>query len=203
MTNHRQTKREKGRPRSARSTEAILEATRAILLETGYSRLSLEAVAARAGTGKATIYRWWPSKGELVLEAAEEAISIGVVPDLGSLRDDLSAAIAQLAETFSRPLASIVIFAAIAVGEDDPGMSKIFREKFVFPWRMSAAEAIRRGIERGELATGTDVQFLLDVIVGTVFQRTLVVSPPKTEELVGGLLALVLPGDAKPSRNRS
>ena len=193
MTGQNDRKRGKGRPRSSRSTEAILEATRSLLLESGYSRLSMESVAARSGTGKATIYRWWPSKGELVLDSAREEISIGVVPDLGNLRDDLAVAIEQLVVTFTRPLASIVIFAAIAVGDDDPGMAKIFREEFVYPWRVSAADAIRRGIERGELAADTDMHFVLDVIVGTVFQRTLVVSPPVTEKLVEKLLALVLP----------
>jgi AcrR family transcriptional regulator len=181
----------RGRPRSLKSWEAIRLATRELLLESGYSRLTLEAVATRSGTGKATIYRWWSSKGELVLDAAKSEISIGIVPDLGNTRDDVSAAIEQLIETFSRPLASVVIFAAITTLGDDPKVAQIFRDEVVSPWRKSAAEAIQRGIFRGDIAH-SDTQFVLDVIVGTVFQRTLVLKEPQTAELAQNLLAMIV-----------
>jgi AcrR family transcriptional regulator len=181
----------RGRPRSLKSWEAIRQATRDLLLESGYSRLTLEAVATRSGTGKATIYRWWSSKGELALDAAKSEISIGVVPDHGNTRDDVSAAIEQLIETFSRPLASVVIFAAITTLDDDPKMAQIFRDDVVYPWRESAAEAIQRGISRGDIAH-SDTQFVLDVIVGTVFQRTLVLKEPQTAELAQSLLAMIV-----------
>ena len=193
MTEADRPKPARGRPRSGKSTEAILAAARELLHETGYTRLTIEAVAARSGAGKATIYRWWPTKGELILEAARAEISIGTVPDHGNLRDDLSAAIRQLVETFSRPLASAVIFAAISPSDTDLPMAANFRDRHVYPWRVSAAEAIRRGIARGELDASTDIQFVLDVIVGTVFQRTLVMKEPAVEGLVDKLLALVLP----------
>jgi AcrR family transcriptional regulator len=181
----------RGRPRSAASSDAILASTRELLVEVGYERLTIEGVAARSGTGKATIYRWWSTKGELVLDAAGEEIAIGVVPDTGETRADLQAAIGQLIGTFSRPFASIVIFAAITTATADPKMAQIFRDKYVYPWRKSAAEALVRGVARGDL-NDEDIQFVLDVIVGTVFQRTLVLKELNTEGLTGQLIGLLL-----------
>jgi AcrR family transcriptional regulator len=185
----------RGRPRDSKTQKAILRATRRMLGKVGYSRLTIESVAAMSGAGKATIYRWWPTKGDLVLEAAGADIEIGVVPDTGDTRGDLRIATEQLVATFTRPLASVVIFAAIAQLDDDLRMAAAFRDKCVYPWRKSAAEAIQRGIDRGDIPSEADVQLLLDVIVGTVFQRTLVVKEPLTEGLADRLLGLVLPLD--------
>ncbi|MCP4966062.1 MAG: TetR/AcrR family transcriptional regulator [bacterium] len=163
-----------------------------MLDEVGYSRLTIEGVAARAGAGKATVYRWWSTKGELVLEAVADHIAIGVVSDTGDTRGDLLIATQQLIETFSDRLAGIVIFAAIANLDDDPNMARIFRETAVMPWRQSAVEAIQRGIDRGDLPADTDIVFTLDVIVGTVFQRTLVVAQPQTEGLSRSIIDLLI-----------
>ena len=152
----------------------------------------MEAVAAEAGVSKATIYRWWKTKGELVLEAAEADISIGLVPETDDSRADVEAAIDQLVDTFSRPLASIVIFAAITTGGNDPVMAQIFRDKYVYPWRVSAAEAMTRALPE-DRADADKIQFLLDVVVGTVFQRTLVLKEPNTMGLKERLMGLVLP----------
>ncbi|MDJ0637608.1 MAG: TetR-like C-terminal domain-containing protein [Paracoccaceae bacterium] len=126
-----------------------------------------------------------------MLDAAADEIAIGSVPDRGTTEDDLRSAIEQLIETFSRPLASIVIFAAITTVEADPEMAAVFREKYVYPWRLTAAQAIERGIERGDMASD-NTQFILDVIVGTVFQRTLIIKEPMTEGLADHLLGLLI-----------
>lgn len=185
-------KRGRGRPRSEKTKGIILDATRTLLLEFGYQRLTMEGVAKRSGASKATVYRWWPTKGALVLDAAGDEIAIGTVPDTGNTREELQIAISQLIETFCKPVASIVIFAAITTVEADPSMAATFRDEYVYPWRVSAAKAIERGIARGELAVG-DTQFVLDVIVGTVFQRTLVMKEPMTVGLAEHLLELLLP----------
>ena len=105
--------RGRGRPRSEEARADILQATRELLLEEGYTKLAITHVAQRAGVGKTTVYRWWPTKGELVLEAAEDCIAIGEVPDSGRTSEDLRIASEQLIRTFSDPLATVVIFAAI------------------------------------------------------------------------------------------
>ncbi|WP_172294515.1 TetR/AcrR family transcriptional regulator [Pseudoruegeria sp. HB172150] len=180
----------RGRPRSRASRDAILGTVRRRLLADGYQRLTMEAVAEEAGVSKATIYRWWTTKGELVLEAAEAEISIGPVPETGDPRSDVEATIDQVIDTFSRPLASIVIFAAITTGGDDPVMARSFRDRYVHPWRASGAAALGRALPDGG---ESGVQFLLDVIFGTVFQRLLVLREPNTHGLTERLLAVVLP----------
>lgn len=192
MSGSPEQKPRRGRPRSQKARDAVLASARDLLLAHGYSQLSVEGVAANAGVGKATIYRWWPTKGELVLDAAHDDIAIGTVPESGDPVRDVEAAIDQLIATFSHPVASIVIFAAIASGDKDPRMARIFREQYVYPWRQSAAEALARASGAATDGNG-DVQFLLDVIVGTVFQRTLVLKEPNTAGLKKRLIALILP----------
>ena len=190
-TNDSTTKR--GRPRDAKTQQSILRATRELLLDVGYPRLTIEGVAARAGAGKPTIYRWWPTKGALVLEAASDHLAIGLVPDTGDTRQDLLIAVEQLIKTFSDRLAGIVIFAVIANLDDDPTVAATFRDTWVYPWRQSAADAIQRGVGRGDLPPDTDIQFTLDVIVGTVFQRTLTMAHPMTEGLARNIIDLIVP----------
>ena len=175
---------------SEQSKTAILAAVRKQLLKDGYASLTVEAVARQAGVSKATIYRWWSTKGELVLEAAQSEIATGTVPDTGDSAADLDAAIGQLIDAFTRPLASIVIFAAITAGGNDPKMARIFRDKHVYQWSVSAHAALKRAQERGEVAVD-DLHFLLDVIVGTVFQRTLVMKEPMVVGLKENLLRVI------------
>jgi AcrR family transcriptional regulator len=188
-------RRPRGRPRDRGTQAAVLTATRRLLLDGGYHQLTFEAVATAAGTSRSTLYRWWPTRGALVLEAAADHLDIGVVPDTGDSRDDLRVAIHELIDTFSDRLAGIVILAAIANLDDDPTMARTFRERWVYPWRTTAADALRRAIERGDLPAGTDVQFTLNVIVGTVFQCTITPAVPMTDGLEEALLGLILPSD--------
>ncbi len=183
----------RGRPRDPKTQQSILQATRELLLEVGYPRLTIEGVATRAGAGKATIYRWWTTKGDLVLEAAADHLAIGLVPDTGDTRQDLLIAAQQLIKTFSDRLAGLVIFAVIANLDPDPNVARAFRDTWVGPWRQSAVEAIERGINRGDFPASTDSVFILDVVVGAVFQRTLVVPEPMTGGLDQAILDLILP----------
>ncbi len=182
-----------GRPRDSETHEAILQATRSLLLDGGYHRLTVEAVARAASTTRSTIYRWWPTIGTLVLEAAADSIDIGEVPDTGDSRQDIEAAIRQLIDTFSDPLAKIVIMAAVANLDGDLDMATRFRETSVYPWRSTAAAALARAQGRGDVADDVDPNFLLNVIVGTVFQCTIVPAAPMLDGLESGLLDLTIP----------
>lgn len=162
------------------------------MLTSGYSNLTIEGVADSAGVAKTTIYRWWPSKAALVLDATARQLEIGVVPDTGSTREDLTIAVCQLVETFSDPLAGSVILAVVAHLEADPWMAATFRDRWVYPWRQSASEALQRAVDRGELASDSDLSLLLDVIVGTVFQRAVTVAEPDVEGLETSLVDLIL-----------
>ncbi len=181
------------RRRDSDRHRTILKATLELLLEVGYQRLSIESVARRAKVGKTTIYRWWKSKGELVIEAAAEHLEIGSVPDTGTSWDDLIIAVDQLIKTFTDPVASVVIFAVLAHLDDNPILAATFRERWVMPWRQSLMRALERARSRGDLGTNSDIPFLMDVIVGTVFQRTLVVPSPLVDGLTEHIATLVLP----------
>jgi AcrR family transcriptional regulator len=186
--------RRPGRPRDAKSHAAILGATCDVLLASGYPNLTVEEVARVAGVGKATIYRWWDSKLHLVLEAAAPHLEIGVVPDTGSTRRDLEIAMDQVIRTYADPIAAIVIYAVIADLEQDVRLRDTFRSTWVLPWRTSVAAALERGIDRGDIPSGSDIPFTIDMIVGTVFQRVLIVPEPMTEGLAVGIVDLVLEG---------
>ncbi len=184
----------RGRPRDARSHAAILKATLNLLNELGYQRLTMEGVAKRAGVGKATLYRWWSSKLDLLLEAAAPHLEIGLVPDTGSTRRDLTAGVEQAIATYSDPIAAHVIFVVIADLEEDPRFKETFRGTWVYPWRASMASAMERGIARGDLPANLDVQFAIDLLVGTIFQRVLIIHEPMTEGLAQRLVDLVTNG---------
>lgn len=183
--------RRPGRPRDPGIHGAILEATRRLLVEEGYHRLTFEGVATAAGTTRSTVYRWWPTRGALVLEAAADHITLDEVPDTGDSHADIRAAIGQLIEAFTDPLARVVILSAIANVDGDLEMATQFRKTAVYPWRTSAERALRRAVERGDLSERADVQMLLDVIVGTVFQRTITMATPMREGLEDALVAIV------------
>jgi AcrR family transcriptional regulator len=184
--------KQRGRPRDEKAKEAIERATREMMLDSGYSNLTIEGVAESAGVAKTTIYRWWPSKAALVLDAAAQALEIGIVPDTGNTREDLTIAVRQLVDTFSDPLAGSVILSVVAHLEADPWMAVTFRDRWVYPWRQSASEALKRAVDRGDLPSSSDLPLLLDVMVGTVFQRAVTVAEPNVEGLESSLADLIL-----------
>jgi AcrR family transcriptional regulator len=183
-----------GRPRDPRAHGAILDATLTTLLEFWYPSLTLERVARRAGVGKATIYRHWESKLDLVLEAAAPHLAIGVVPDTGDTRRDVREGLDQLISTYADPVAAIVIFAVLAGLEPDERLRERFRSAYVLPWRASMSDALERGVARRDLPARLDVGFAVDMMVGTVFQRVLVVPEPLVDGLAEHLLTLLLHG---------
>jgi len=187
-----------GRPRDAATHRAVLAATRRLLLDSGYPALTFEAVAIAAGTTRTTLYRWWPTRGALVLEAAADHLHIGTVPDTGDSHHDLRTAVRQLTTTFSDPLARIVILAAISNLDGDASMAATFRDTWVYPWRRTATDALQRAIDRGDLPADADPQFLLNVIVGTVFQSTITVATPTTDKLDDQLTHLILGPSSSP-----
>src|SRR5712664_3982870 len=102
------------RRRSIRSHQAILAATTQLLAEVGYTALTIEGVATRAGVGKATVYRWWPSKGALVIEAMNTALTMPSLPDSGDVRQDLLALVQGMVQIFANSPEGAVIPALAA-----------------------------------------------------------------------------------------
>jgi AcrR family transcriptional regulator len=189
-------KRGPGRPRSAEAHRAILDAVLVMLAEEGFGGLSIEGVAARAGVGKATVYRRWQSKVPLVIEALDTLASERLsVPDTGSVRGDLTEFLTQLVRAMDGPDGRL--FAPLLDGMSrSQELAEAFRRDLLAPRRDVANEIIRRGIARGELRPDLHIDVALDAPVAIVFHRLLITGDPVDEALVGRMVDQVLDGIA-------
>jgi AcrR family transcriptional regulator len=187
-------KRSPGRPRSEQARVAILRSTLKLLGENGFSDLTIEAVAARARVGKATVYRWWPNKAALIADAfASSATRKLHFPDTGSLRTDMSQQMRQLVKVFRSPRGRIVS-AILGAGQSDRALVAAFRERFLWPRRQEAYATLRRGILRGELPEDIDLDLVLDSLYGPIYMRFLIRHDKLTPDFVDRLCELVLGG---------
>jgi AcrR family transcriptional regulator len=186
----------RGRPRSEKARKAVLEAAAELLLERGLSAVSMDAVAERAGVSKATIYRWWPTKETLALDAlyTEWAAAAPDPRDTGSLRGDLLALLLPWAKLVgSRPFAR-VIAALITEAQTDPVFAAEYRQRVVEPRRDQAREVFRRAIDRGEIPADTNTEVALDLIYGPLYHRLLHGHAPLNDQFVRDVADIVING---------
>src|SRR5271155_1411183 len=193
-------KRSPGRPRSEHARLAILRSTLKLLGKNGFSELNIEAVAAHAGVGKATVYRWWPNKAVLIADAFASSTTRKLhFPDTGSVCTDMSQQMRQLIKVF-RSRRGRIVSAILAGGQSDRELIAAFRERFLWPRRREAYATLRRGILRGELRKDVDLDLLLDSLYGPIYMRFLIRHDKLTPDFVDGLCEVVL-GGAGPCRN--
>jgi len=182
--------------RAERSRQAILDATRELLAEGTVGALTVEAVAARSGVAKTTIYRRWRDKWELALDA----VMIDVVQrfdelaDVGDTRKELLAyadwVVTMLAATPMGPAMQGLV-SQIAT---DPGLARVYREQVVQPRLAQLAPVIARGIARGDLRPGTEVRLVHELLAGPIFYRLLLSGAPLEHTLGARLVDAVLAG---------
>jgi AcrR family transcriptional regulator len=186
--------RRPGRPRDARADEAILDAALEVLAEVGPARFTVDEVAARAGCGKATIYRRWRSRGALLLDTGHHRLGLHVAdPDTGSVRDDLVAMLGELARKMRDTLAGKVMPAVVAEAAVNSEMRDVLAA-FVHDRRKPAYTAVCRGVARGELPEGTDVDLVLDLLGGLVYFRVLIADNPPDAAIVATVVDTILAG---------
>ena len=187
--------KQRGRPRSERARKAILEAAAELLLAHPLGAVSMDAVAERAGVSKATIYRWWPTKETLALDALfHEWETAPSLPDTGSLRGDLRALLRPWVRRLrARPYAR-VIAALLAEAHADPEFGEQYRARFVQARREQARAVIRRAIARGEIPPDTKIDLMLDVIYGPVYHRLLHGHAPLTDRFAQDVVDVALAG---------
>jgi len=186
----------RGRPRSERAQRAILTAAADLVLERGLDAVSMDALAESAGVSKATIYRWWPTKEAVALDALAAAwAGPGLVaPDTGTLRGDLLALLRPwLRRVKARPYAR-VLGAFIAKAHSDPAFAADYLARVVTPRRDIARTVVDRAIERGEIRADTPVDVALDVIYGAIYHRLLHGHAPLTDRFVTQVVDTVLNG---------
>ena len=162
--------RRRGRPRSETARRAILAAALELAAERDAERVTMDAIARRGGVSKETLYRWWRSKGEVLLEAlaqrGEEAIP---VPDTGSLAGDLGRFMRSTAAALDRPTRRLLRTLA-AQAAADPAFAEQTRERFLARRRAALAAVLDRAVERGEL-TAPRAGIALDLVFGSLWYR--------------------------------
>lgn len=173
-----------GRPRAA-----ILGAAWDLFEERGLAALTIEGVAARAGVGKTTIYRWWPNKAAILLDAMTERMA-GVIafPDTGSTREDLRRQMVALLGLFGTT-AGRAYLSLVAAGVDDPSVAAALRDRLIAARRAASIACLRRGVERGELRPDLDLGLVVDALYGAVYYNVLVAHAPPDAAYVERLLA--------------
>ncbi|KAB2350097.1 TetR/AcrR family transcriptional regulator [Actinomadura rudentiformis] len=183
--------------RSERSRQAILEATRALISEVGYRKVSIEAIAARAGVGKQTIYRWWPSKGAVIFDSflalSESAGGEGItLPDTGDIEADLRLVMRATVAEFADPAFEKPIRALNAEIVNDPDLAAQYREKLARPVDDAKKARLRSAQQAGQLAADADLDLVLEVLYAPLFQRWLHRTGPLTPEYADSLVDIAL-----------
>jgi AcrR family transcriptional regulator len=162
----------RGRPRSDRAHRAILDATRELLVESGFSRLRLEHVAAQAGVGKATIYRRWPTREALVLELLMELAAPHIeIEDVGDTHAELLAATTHAMRALTETPFGPVIRALLSHIASNPALGDPFRAAVVQARRNAVAQVLARGTARGDLRPDADPDVATELLVGPVYFR--------------------------------
>src|SRR6202020_2226890 len=181
-----------GRPRSEQARLSILRSSLSLLAKKGFSEFTIEAVAARASVGKATVSRWWPDKAALIADAFASSTTRKLhFPDTGSVRSDMNQQMRQLIKVF-RSRRGRIVSAMLGAGQSDPNLIAAFRERFMKPRRQEAYATLRRGILRGELKKNVDMNLILDSLYGPIYMRFLIRHDKLTPEFVDGLCELTL-----------
>lgn len=192
--------------RRARSADRLLQATLDLLTERGYAELTIEGVAARTGVAKTTIYRWWPSKAALVIDAIAPVIDAvnPVASGAGkTLRKDLEAAVRRVVDVFQARLDGLVMAGLIADLARDPEMREAYRVRILDPRREAVADVLREWQQRGALRADADVELLQDLYVGPIYYRSLVTGAPVDDALVDQLVDALLAVAANPEERTS
>ncbi|MFE9329653.1 TetR/AcrR family transcriptional regulator [Streptomyces sp. NPDC006925] len=182
--------------RSAHSRTAILRASVELVGEVGYPRLTIEAIAARAGVGKQTIYRWWPSKAAVLLEAFTDLVHTeehgGGLPDTGDLEADLKAVLRATADEFSDAGFEAPYRALAVASAADPELAEQFAVRLQGPGRKLYAERLRAAQRAGQIDPAVDPDLAVELLLGPFQQRWLNRTGPLTHEFTDGLVELVL-----------
>jgi AcrR family transcriptional regulator len=188
------TGRRPGRPRSERAEQAIIEATLELFAEKGPDGLCVEAVAARAGVGKATVYRRWHNKEDLLLAALGSLKSPLPDADTGSVRDDLTALVTVMSQDAVDPARQRQYTLLLGEGEKYPRLMARYAETVVEPRRDIIRSVLRRGIETGQIRPDLDVEVAMLTLTGAAMSRGRCEIVPHDEEFAARVVDSLLLG---------
>jgi len=193
--------RHRGRPRDPSRDQAIIDASIDVLVRDGYDRLSMEGVAAAAGVGKATVYRRWGSKAELVIDAMATLKPAIDTIDTGSLDGDIELMIVASCSAHSQRLLQVMVSICSALPRE-PELLEAFKTRFTEPRIALITEMLLRARHRGELGPDVDVAMAASLVPSLMLQRVLMTGQPAgrvyAEQVVGSVLLPVLGRPARP-----
>ncbi|GAA3038682.1 TetR/AcrR family transcriptional regulator [Streptosporangium longisporum] len=182
--------------RSEQSRRAILTAAFDLVAETGYAKLTIEAIAARAGVGKQTIYRWWPSKGAVFVEAV---LSMGggegqdlSLPDTGDLGADLRQVLRAIVDEYNDPRLEAMSRALNLELLQDPSMNTEITERVMGPHLEATKERLRSAQRAGQVAADADLDVAVELLYGPVYHRWMLRTAPLTHAYADTLVEFAL-----------
>ncbi len=183
-----------GRPRSAECDVAILDAALELFAEVGFEGFTVESVATRAGVGKATIYRRYANKEELVIAAARSlSVVVAPAPDTGTFAGDLRESARGLVHLLTDTIAGTAVRQLVAELDRNEEL-RVAHGEFLTGRRAQMAAAVGRGVARGELPARTDPELVADLVAGPIFYRHLVLCGRLDRRYADALVARVLEG---------
>jgi AcrR family transcriptional regulator len=172
--------------RSERSRRAILTAATDLVHEVGYRKLTIEAIAPRAGVGKQTIYRWWPSKGAVVLDGFLAAVNEDPddlsLPDTGDVAADLRGVVRAIVAELADPKLSGTTRALMIEMQEDTEFADMVLERLLGPQLQAIADRLRSAQHAGQLRADLDLTVAVEMLVGPLYHRWLLRTAPLTEE---------------------
>jgi AcrR family transcriptional regulator len=179
--------------RSEEARQAVLEAADGLLVERGFAGVTIEGIAAAAGVAKQTIYRWWDSKTDILLDALLQDAAEHLTPaDHGDLRADLRDQLSRTAAFLTNSDAGAVCRALIGQAQHDPAFTAVFRTRFLRQQRERDRLPLDRAIARGQLPASTDVLSDIDELLGPVYYRALVTGEPVGQPFTDHLVEVYL-----------
>jgi len=179
--------------RSEAARQAVLEAADNLLAEIGFAAVTIEGIAARAGVGKQTIYRWWPSKTDILMDAfLDDAVQHLIPQDSGDLSRDLKTHLRNLAEFLTASDAGAVFRALAGNAQHDAKMADRFRKDYLGQQRKVDRLPLQRALERGDLPADIDIELAVDQLVGPIYYRVLVTGEAVGSKFRNGLVTSFL-----------
>ena len=189
-----QTQSRPGRPRSEQSRAAVLRAATELLHEVGAQAMTTDEIAGRSGVSKATIYKWWPNKYAVAVEAfLSEMMAEAPDPDTGSAREDIRSVLHGVAHFFSGP-SGRVYAQLVGEGQSDPLVQKELRDNLVARRREVVRAIWDRGVARGELRSDVDIDAAVDLVFGPPIYRLMMGHAPLDEAAADALVDAVMHG---------
>lgn len=194
MSDENRTTAQRGRPRSDEVHQTILKVALEQVFEIGFRVLSVESIAAKAGVGKTTIYRRWPNKAAVVMDAFLMAVGPQTgFPTTARAVDSIQLQMRAQARAFSSEFGTL-IKALLGEAQFDPELAEAFRERWILPRRQMARETIEEAIRQGDLRRDINPEAAIDLLYAPVYYRLQIGTGPIDEAFVDGLYEHVMAG---------